>query len=95
MNRDTSSMGWRRVSATMALKSESKTDPELTHGNSGYDRRPGFVVRQFGRRAVDLETEYGRNAVRYAKSLLGEKLLGWRRELTEAIAVGINENCKI
>lgn len=56
--------------------------------------RPDIVVREPGRRAVVLETEYGRPAVGDAESRLGKKLLGETRELTEVIAVGIDEDCE-
>ena len=52
------------------------------------------MVRQDGRRAVVVETEYGRPAVGDAESRLGEQLVGETRELTEVIAVGIDEDCK-
>ena len=60
-------------------------------GSSG---RPDIVVRQDGRRAVVVETEYGRPAVGDAESRLGEQLVGETRELTEVMAVGIDEDCK-
>ncbi len=60
-------------------------------GDSG---RPDIVVRQNGRRAVVVETEYGRPAVGDARSRLGKKLRAETRELTEVVAVGINESCK-
>ncbi len=60
-------------------------------GDSG---RPDIVVRQNGRRAVVVETEYGRPAVVDAVSRLGKWLVGETRELTEVVAVGIDEDCK-
>ena len=59
------------------------------------DGRPDIVVRQNGRRAVVVETEYGRPAVGDAGSRLGKKLIGEARGLTEVVAVGIDENCKL
>ena len=56
--------------------------------------RPDIVVRESGRRAVVLETEYGHPAVSDAEDRLGKKLLGETRELTEVIAVGISEECE-
>lgn len=56
--------------------------------------RPDIVVRESGRRAVVLETEYGRPAAGDAESRLGKKLIGEMRELTEVIAVGIDEDCE-
>ena len=56
--------------------------------------RPDIVVRESGRRAVLLETEYGRPAVGDAESRLGKKLIGETREFTEVIAVGIDEGCE-
>ena len=56
--------------------------------------RPDIVVREPGRRAVVLETEYGRPAVGDAEDRLGKKLRGETRELTEVIAVGIDEGCE-
>ena len=56
--------------------------------------RPDIVVREPGRRAVVVETEYGRPAVGDAESRLGKKLIGETRELTEVIAVGIDEECE-
>ena len=41
-----------------------------------------------------LETEYGRPAVGDAEARLGKKLIGETRELTEVIAVGIDEDCE-
>lgn len=60
----------------------------------GDNGRPDIVVREPGRRAVVLETEYGRPAVGDAESRLGKKLVGEARELTEVIAVGIDEDCE-
>ncbi len=60
-------------------------------GDSG---RPDIVVRQNGRRAVVVETEYGRPAVVDAVSRLGKWLVGETRELTEVVAVGIDQDCK-
>lgn len=54
--------------------------------------RPDIVVREPGRRAVVLETEYGRPAVGDARCRLGKRLRGETRELTEVIAVGIDED---
>ena len=56
--------------------------------------RPDIVVRESGRRAVVLETEYGRPAVGDAESRLGKKLISETRELREVIAVGIDEDCE-
>lgn len=52
------------------------------------------MVREGGRRAVVVETEYGRPAVGDARSRLGKKLTGETRGFTEVIAVGIGEACK-
>ena len=60
----------------------------------GSNGRPDIVLRQNGRRAVVVETEYGSPAVGDARSRLGKKLIGETRELTEVIAVGMDENCK-
>ncbi|MCY4474922.1 MAG: hypothetical protein OXC83_05740 [Chloroflexi bacterium] len=60
----------------------------------GSGGRPDIVVRQHGRRAVVVETEYGRPAVGDAQSRLGERLVGESWELAEVIAVGIGEECK-
>ena len=56
--------------------------------------RPDIVVRESGRRAVVLETEYGRPAVGDAESRLGKRFVGEMHELTEVIAVGIAEDCE-
>ena len=55
--------------------------------------RPDIIVRESGRRAVVVETEYKRPAVGDAECRLGKKLIGETRELTEVIAVGIDEDC--
>ena len=60
-------------------------------GDSG---RPDIVVRESGRRAVVLETEWDRPAVGDAEDRLDKRLLGETRELTEVIAVGIDEGCE-
>ena len=60
-------------------------------GSSG---RPDIVIRQNGRRAVVVETEFGNPAVGDAQSRLGEKLIGETHPLTEVVAVGIDEECK-
>ena len=57
--------------------------------------RPDIVVRQNGRRAVVVETEYGRPAVGDAKSRLGKQLRGETRSFNEVIAVGIDEDSKL
>ncbi len=67
---------------------------ERTQTLIGDNGRPDIVVRQNGRRAVVVETEYGRPAVGDARSRLGKKLVGETRELSEVIAVGIDESCK-
>ena len=41
-----------------------------------------------------METEYGHPAVSDARSRLGKKLIGETRELTEVIAVGIDQDCE-
>ncbi len=56
--------------------------------------RPDIVVRESGRRAVVVETEYGRPAVGDAESRLGKKLIGETHGLTEVIAVGIDKDCE-
>ena len=56
--------------------------------------RPDIVVSEFGRRAVVLETEYGRPAVGDAEQRLGKRLLTETYDLTEVIAVGIDEDCE-
>ncbi|MCY4474935.1 MAG: hypothetical protein OXC83_05810 [Chloroflexi bacterium] len=56
--------------------------------------RPDIVVREPGRRAVVLETEYGHPAVGDAESRLGKRFVGETYELTEVIAVGIDEDCE-
>ena len=56
--------------------------------------RPDIIVRQNGRRAVVVETEYGRPAVGDAKSRLDKRLVGETRSLSEIIAVGLDEGFK-
>ena len=61
---------------------------------AGSGGRPDIVVRQEERRSVVIETEYGRPAVGDAKSRLGERLASESWDLTEVVAVGIDEECK-
>ena len=67
---------------------------ERTQTLVGDNGRPDIVVRQNGRRAVVVETEYGAPAVADAKCRLGKKLRGETRPLNEVIAVGIDEDSK-
>ena len=60
----------------------------------GSGGRPDIVIRQNGRRAVVVETEFGNPAVSDAQSRLGEKLIGETHQLTEVVALGIDEECK-
>ena len=60
----------------------------------GDNGRPDIVVSESGRRAVVLETEYGRPAVGDAEQRLGKRLLNETYDLTEVIAVGIDEDCE-
>ena len=60
----------------------------------GDNGRPDIVVSESGRRAVVLETEFGRPAVGDAEQRLGKRLLNETYDLTEVIAVGIDEDCE-
>lgn len=56
--------------------------------------RPDIVVRESGRRAVVVETEFGHPAIRDAEDRLDKKLIGETRKLAEVIAVGIDKDCE-
>lgn len=67
---------------------------ERTQTLIGSSGRPDIVLRQNGRRAVVVETEYGSPAVGDARSRLGKKLIGETSQLTEVVALGVDEDCK-
>lgn len=60
----------------------------------GTTERPDIVVWQTDRTAVVLELEWGNPATGDAKKRLGKNLIGQSRPITEAIAVGISEECE-
>ena len=67
---------------------------ERTQTLIGSNGRPDIVLRQNGRRAVVVETEYGSPAVGDARTRLGKKLIGETSQLTEVVALGVDEDCK-
>ena len=63
-------------------------------GRAAGNLKPDIIADEPGKAPVVIETEYGKPAVKDATDRLGIKLTGSNTEITECIAVGIDDDCR-